>query len=277
MSISSRTARRPREVLSPRPRFRHGPFARAGVKAAQHRHVRTTEDMPRLHAAAVAIALLPACRAPMALGGGLHVARNAGCEHGCDAIRDGHRIHSVDGELVDGAALDAIADGKLHRVGFTSPFSSELETTRIRIRSGASPFVVVPLAALNETPAWARKPMFAHWLPDDARGRCDRPRLTVYWDRGEPVAAARASIFVRVLHKARADLVAAGVEIILVDSRVPEDEPAIVVRDRDCVVRWHSEGISEPPVHHPLRSAEQYSIISAVVFALALANGHPSE
>jgi hypothetical protein len=56
------------------------------------------------------------------------------------------------------------------------------------------------------------------------------------------------------------------------DMRVLENlgqSPTIVLLDARGLVRWHSEGVQPPPSDAAIQNAEQYTIIAAVLFALA--------
>jgi len=59
-----------------------------------------------------------------------------------------------------------------------------------------------------------------------------------------------------------------GLEVQLEALAHVRDSPAIVLLDARGVVRWHSEGVQDPPSDAVVQRADQYTVIEAIRFAL---------
>ncbi len=168
--------------------------------------------------------------------GGVYVAYNLGCKTGCESIQRGDLIQTIDGKDV-GASTDfnnaKVQDGQPHTLSIFRP--SEKTTTSVKIVAepnnsmpefqDAPPFWTVGAAQLDEAPAWARRRLFGHAMPQltltnidggfvtgrDIRGK---RHMIVMFDWSSNSDLANGATYMQMLQKAQADLKSSGFHII---------------------------------------------------------------
>ena len=170
--------------------------------------------------------------------GGVYIAYNHGCTRGCDLVRKGDLLQSVDGKpvtTVEEVDASGLADGNPHALVLVDFATKEQKTVEIVAtpKEDMPPLVHVPpfwlVAAdeLNRAPEWARRRLFAHASPMvqlvrieggfvDGRQLYGRKRVIVYWSVGDRTEEANAIAFMRVLQKAQGDLAQKSVDVMFV-------------------------------------------------------------
>lgn len=203
--------------------------------------------------------------------GGVYVAYNLGCEAGCDQINKGDLIQKVDGKAVKTVDdVGNLADNSAHKLELLSadtmaPKTVELTASpkqNVEPIKDAPPMWLVSAEELNQAPDWARRRMFGHASPSvmlvsadggilDGRQLYGKKRFIVYWDWGDREEEAAAIDFMQVMQKARADLEAAGFEIMFVHLQFPSGRKA-PMNDSDLrawIKKFGVEGMPDVPLY----------------------------
>lgn len=176
--------------------------------------------------------------------GGVYVVYNHGCIAGCDRVRKGDLIQTLDGTPVTTPGeLEGLTDGQPHALEFLRGGTHQTVTIQAKPKSNmpplrnVPPFWLVSAKALDQAPVWARRRMFAHASPSlmlvdieggiiDGRQLYGTKRFMVYWDWGDRVEEAAAVDFMQVLQKAQSDLAARGIATMFVHASFPTSRKA---------------------------------------------------
>ncbi len=179
-------------------------------------------------------------------GGGVYVAYNLGCDNGCDQIKVGDLIQTVDGKAVSTAAdLAGITDGQAHKIEFVQHATKQRMAVELTAKPNNTmaplkdtlPFWLVGADELKQAPSWARRRMFAHASPSvmlvnsdggilDGRQLHGKPRFMVYWDHSTREDEAAAVDFMQVLQKAQGDLADKNIDVLFTHLKFPSGRKA---------------------------------------------------
>ena len=193
--------------------------------------------------------------------GGVFVAYTLGCEKGCDQIKPGDLILSVDGQqLESGKDFDAakVTDGQPHKLsvkkkGEEAPVEVEIvakPNNDMPPIKDAPPFWTTGAADLAKAPDWARRRLFGTASPQillvnsdgglvNGRDFYGKKRFIVYFDWQTQSSQLNASYFLKTLQLAQADLNAQGIEIVFAQLQFPgRDRPPM--NDTD-LRKFHSD------------------------------------
>jgi hypothetical protein len=179
------------------------------------------------------------------------------CE-GCGALKRGDLIQSIDGKPIKGAAdikAANIIDGQPHELAFKRWSKGAFVDQKITITAKPStsvpplqdvpPFWTVDAAKLNEAPeGWARRRLFGHASPQllivnsdgglvNGRDLYGKKRLMVMFDWASQSDQVNAAIALKVLQLAKAQLDAAGVEIMFVQIQHQSERMRPPMNDTD--------------------------------------------
>lgn len=174
--------------------------------------------------------------------GGVYVIYPHECTKGCNEIKKGDLIQSIDGTPIKtGADFDKanVIDGQPHKLEI---LSADQTTKTVEIVASpktdmppienAPPMWTSGAERLNQAPDWARRRMFAHASPSvmlvsvdggilDGRQLQGKKRLMIYWDQGDREEQAAAVSFLQVLQKAQADLNAKDIDVMFIQVKFP--------------------------------------------------------
>lgn len=189
---------------------------------------------------------------------------------GCGVLKRGDLIQAIDGKPIKSAGdvkAANIIDGQPHEVTFKRYSKGEFVEQKITITAKPStsvppltdvpPFWTVDAAKLDKAPeGWARRRLFGHASPQllivnidgglvNGRDLYGKKRLMVFFDWASQDDQRNAAIALKVLQLAKAQLDAAGVEIMLVQIQHQSERMRPPMNDTDLRAFFTNNQVSE--------------------------------